>query len=90
MYIVIRFVIQLYYPGELVFSLYYRSVALSGETGSSEISSLILDLDSLVGLNVEWNSSIILSSLYISLVFIVILLLDWLHIYYPNEVVFSM
>jgi hypothetical protein len=68
----------------------YLSEALSGETGSSEISSLILDLDSLVGLNVEWNSSIILSSLYISLVFIVILLLDWLHIYYPNEVVFSM
>ena len=52
----------------------YLSEALSGDTGSSEISSLILDLDSLVGLNVEWNSSIILSSLYISLVFILLLL----------------
>ena len=62
--------------------IYYLSVALSGETGSSEISSLILDLDSLVGLNVEWNSSIILSSLYISLVFIVFII-NWLHIYYP-------
>ena len=64
----------------------YLSEALSGETGSSEISNLILDLDSLVGLKFAWNSSIILSSLYISLVFIVFSI-NWLHIYYPNEVV---
>jgi hypothetical protein len=65
--------------------IYYLSLALSGETGSSEISSLILDLDSLVGLNVEWNSSMILSSLYISLLFILSIYL--LHIYYPSLLV---
>ena len=53
----------------------YLSEALSGETGSSEISSLIRDLDSLVGLKFAWNSSIILSSLYISLVFILYILI---------------
>ena len=67
----------------------YRSVALGGETGSSEISNLILDLDSLVGLNVEWNSSMILNSLYISLVFIVFII-NWLHYYYPYHIVSTM
>ena len=67
----------------------YLSEALSGETGSSEISSLILDLDSLVGLKFAWNSSIILSSLYISLVFIVFII-NWLHLYYPIVSVFSL
>ena len=67
----------------------YLSEALSGETGSSEISNLILDLDSLVGLKFAWNSSIILSSLYISLVFIVFII-NWLHLYYPIVSVFSL
>ena len=67
----------------------YLSEALSGETGSSEISSLILDLDSLVGLNVEWNSSMILSSLYISLVFIVFIIY-LLHLYYHGPLLFSL